>query len=165
MSREVCGICWTPYDDSYKCACPTPALDVMKCPRCGKVTRPDDVHTCTPKALRLADALSSNGEGCECHASSYYECGCDDAIWPEMYVLQAAAELRRLHEENERLHQINQSHEMKLSVRGYEIQIEDLKVVNAELLEALKLAQSIIGHPDDAHSRHIAAVIAKAEAA
>jgi hypothetical protein len=34
-----------------------------------------------------------------------------------------------------------------------------------ELLEALKLAQSIIGHPDDAHSRHIAAVIAKAEAA
>ena len=32
-----------------------------------------------------------------------------------------------------------------------------------ELLEALKLAQSIIGHPDDAHSQHIAAVIAKAE--
>jgi len=31
-----------------------------------------------------------------------------------------------------------------------------------ELLEALKLAQSIIGHPDDAHSQHIAAVIAKA---
>jgi hypothetical protein len=102
MSREVCGICWTPYDDSYKCACPTPALDAMKCPRCGKVTRPDDVHTCTPKALRLADALSSNGEGCECHASSYYECGCDDAIWPEMYVLQAAAELRRLHAMTER---------------------------------------------------------------
>lgn len=39
----------------------------------------------------------------------------------------AAAELRRLHTENERLHQINQAHEMKLSVRGYEIQIEDLK--------------------------------------
>jgi hypothetical protein len=39
----------------------------------------------------------------------------------------AAAELRRLHAENERLHQINQAHEMKLSVRGYEIQIEDLK--------------------------------------
>jgi hypothetical protein len=45
---------------------------------------------------------------------------------------KAAAELRRLHAEN------------------------------AELLEALKLAQSIIGHPDDAHSQHIAAVIAKA---
>ena len=99
MSREVCGTCWTPYDDSYKCACPTPALERMSCPRCGKVTRPDAVHTCTPKALRLADALSSNGEGCECHASSYYECGCDGAIWPEMYVLEAAAELRRLNGE------------------------------------------------------------------
>jgi hypothetical protein len=58
---------------------------------------------------------------------------------------QAAAELRRLHAENERLHQINLSHEMKLSVRGYEIQIEDLRLThaelrerNAELLEALK---------------------------
>lgn len=76
---------------------------------------------------------------------------------------EAADELRRLHAENERLHQINQSHEMKLSVRGYEIQIADLKAVNAELLEALKLAQSIIGHPDDAHSKLIAAAIAKAE--
>lgn len=34
-----------------------------------------------------------------------------------------------------------------------------------DLLDALKLARSIIGHPDDAHSRHIAAVIAKAEGA
>jgi hypothetical protein len=31
-----------------------------------------------------------------------------------------------------------------------------------ELLEALKLAQSIIGHPDDAHSKLIAAAIARA---
>lgn len=46
---------------------------------------------------------------------------------------EAAAELRRLHEEN------------------------------AELLEALKLAQSIIGHPEDAHSKLISAAIAKAE--
>ncbi len=53
---------------------------------------------------------------------------------------RSAAELRRLHDENERLHQINWSHEVKLSVRGYEIQIEDLRAVNAELLEALKLA-------------------------
>ncbi len=42
---------------------------------------------------------------------------------------EAAAELRRLHAEN------------------------------AELLEALKLAQSIIGHPEDAHSKLIAAAI------
>ena len=48
------------------------------------------------------------------------------------------AELRRLVAENERLHQINQSHEMKLSVRGYEIQIADLKAANQELLGALK---------------------------
>jgi hypothetical protein len=46
--------------------------------------------------------------------------------------------VRRLHAENERLHQINHAHEMKLSVRGYEIQIADLKAVNQELLEALK---------------------------
>jgi hypothetical protein len=51
MSREVCGICWTPYDDSYKCACPTPALERMSCPRCGKVTDSDTIHTCTPKGL------------------------------------------------------------------------------------------------------------------
>ena len=31
-----------------------------------------------------------------------------------------------------------------------------------ELLEALKLARSIIGHPDDAHSQMIDAAIAKA---
>jgi hypothetical protein len=53
-------------------------------------------------------------------------------------IKEAASELRRLQAENERLHQINQSHEMKLSVRGYEIQIKDLKAVNAELLDALK---------------------------
>jgi hypothetical protein len=60
---------------------------------------------------------------------------------------EAAAELRRLHAENERLHQINQSHEMKLSVRGYETQIDDLRLAHAELhalsgelLEALKQA-------------------------
>jgi hypothetical protein len=52
--------------------------------------------------------------------------------------LEAAAELRRLQAENERLHQINQSHEMKLSVRGYKIQINDLKAMNAKLLDALK---------------------------
>jgi hypothetical protein len=46
---------------------------------------------------------------------------------------QAAAELRRLHS------------------------------VNAELLERLKLARSIIGHPEDAHSKLISAAIDKAE--
>jgi len=45
----------------------------------------------------------------------------------------ADAELRRLHEEN------------------------------TELLEALKVAKTIIGHPDDAHTRMIADAIKKAE--
>lgn len=44
-------------------------------------------------------------------------------------------------------------------------ELRRLHAVNAELLAALKLARSIIGHPDDAHSRHIAAAIAKAEGA
>ena len=69
------------------------------------------------------------------------------ALRAALEVDDAAAELRRLHAENERLHQINQSHEMKLSVRGYETQIDDLRLahaelhaLNGELLEALKLA-------------------------
>jgi len=31
----------------------------LPCDRCGKVTRPDDVHTCTPKALRMNLLLES----------------------------------------------------------------------------------------------------------
>jgi len=53
----------------------------LPCDRCGKRTRDGDVHTCTPKALRLAQALHDRKD--------VYE--------------EAAAELRRLHEENERL--------------------------------------------------------------
>lgn len=64
-----------------------------------------------PEALRLADELDAD------------EWIAGTRQWRE----EAAAELRRLHAENERLHQINQAHEMKLSVRGYEMQIEDLK--------------------------------------
>jgi hypothetical protein len=43
-------------------------------------------------------------------------------------------------------------------------ELRRLHALNGELLEALKLAQSIIGHPEDAHSKLIAAAIAKAEA-
>ena len=42
-------------------------------------------------------------------------------------------------------------------------ELRRLDEVNAELLEALKLAQTIIGHPDDYGSKLIAAAIAKAE--
>ena len=43
----------------------------------------------------------------------------------------------------------------------------DARLISAapDLLEALKLAQSIIGRPDDEHSKIIAAAIAKAEGA
>ena len=78
---------------------------------------------------------------------------------------RVASELRRLVAENERLHQINQSHEMKLSVRGYEIQIEDLRLAhaelrkrNAELLEALKR----IADPRNIHFAGDAQVVARA---
>ena len=40
-----------------------------------------------------------------------------------------------------------------------------LREAAQQALEALKLALSIIGHPDDAHSRHIAAVISALRAA
>jgi hypothetical protein len=100
-------------------------------------------------ALRLADEL-------------------EDAALPTFIIKPAAAELRRLHAKNKRLHQINQSHEMKLSVRGYEIQIDDLRLahaelhaLNGELLEALKLALSIIGFGKEHDA--ISAAIAKAE--
>ena len=76
--------------------------------------------TTQPKALRLADALMD-----------YYKCDDQD-------IDEAAAELRRLHAENERLHQINCSHEVKLSVRGYEIQIADLEAQRDALLKVLK---------------------------
>ncbi len=60
----------------------------MKCPRCGK-ENPAEVHTCTPLALALAEML--------------------DKVLAEPLeaatILAAAAELRRLHAENEALRQ------------------------------------------------------------
>jgi hypothetical protein len=82
--------------------------------------------TTQSEALRLAD-------WCDANSSGIYRPSAE-----------AAAELRRLHAENERLHQINWSHEMKLSVRGYEIQIADLEAQRDALLEALKRMASII---------------------
>jgi hypothetical protein len=105
-----------------------------------------------PEALRLAEWLDSAYEG---------------------EALDAAAELRRLVAENERLHQINQSHEMKLSVRGYEIQIEDLRLAHAELRERnAELLAAMISFTNSAYikkhhpKRYAAAMaaIAKTEA-
>ena len=56
----------------------------MKCNRCGKENSAE-IHTCTPKALVLADQLE-DAESARLHLLPY-----------------AAAELRRLHDENEAL--------------------------------------------------------------
>lgn len=45
---------------------------------------------------RLADELEGIPTGCKCWAHFYGECGCDDAVWPEMSMKPAAKELRRL---------------------------------------------------------------------
>jgi hypothetical protein len=71
----------------------------------------------------------------------------------------AAAELRRLHEENERLRGIVPEVLEQLN--------DELCEENEELLEALKLARSIcnilIGHPENKHGKLIDAAIKKAE--
>jgi hypothetical protein len=84
-----------------------------------------------PKALRLADEVA--------------------AMQPAYFTREVATELRRLVAENERLHQINQSHEMKLSVRGYEIQIADLKAANLKLAGAIDMIRETLngGNVDD----------------
>jgi hypothetical protein len=85
-----------------------------------------------PKALFLADVIKADPA-----SKTHHD--------------EAAAELRRLHAENERLHQINQSHEMKLSVRGYEIQIADLKAANFKLAGAIDMIRATLngGNVDD----------------
>jgi hypothetical protein len=95
------------------------------------------------RALRLAERLERRRLTRWVHATG--ETPQASGYVVDQDCAEAAAELRRLHAENERLHQINHAHEMKLSVRGYEIQIEDLRLahaelhdLNAELLEALE---------------------------
>jgi hypothetical protein len=70
MSRDVCGICWCPYDEEGKCGCenvqvinPAPTKVMWgTCIRCGKPVRSDDdIHTCTPKAMQMADELYRHG--------------------------------------------------------------------------------------------------------
>jgi hypothetical protein len=96
MGRDVCGICWCPYDEEGKCGCenvkvinPAPTKVMWgTCIRCGKPFRSvDDIHTCSlPKALALADFLVSKYD-----------------LFPKSEQMQAAAELRRLHADNEQL--------------------------------------------------------------
>ena len=39
---------------------------------------------------------NSDGQGCTCNAYSYYECGCSEAVWAEMFITEAADEIERL---------------------------------------------------------------------
>lgn len=91
-----------------------------------------------PDALWLADELDAEPRSAAHH----------DA---------AAAELRRLHD-------IEKAYASACEL----IDEQDKKLVEIErqrdaLLEALKLAKSIIGHPDDAHSQMIDAAIKAVE--
>jgi hypothetical protein len=74
-------------------------------------------------------------------------------------LLKIAMEIRRLHEENERLRGIVPEVLEQLN--------DELCEENKELLGALKLARRIcnnlIGHPDDEYGKLIDAAIAKAE--
>ena len=90
------------------------------------------LSTKQPEALRLADELTT----------------------PHMEVhREAAAELRRLHDENKLLHE-RHSFNNREFVR--------LHSVNSELLDALKLAQLIV-NPAHAYGIAIEAAIAKAQ--
>ena len=93
-----------------------------------------------PEALRLADALRDSVE--------------TDGEWSQEQVVAAAAELRRLHASCEDYAQHKQRQDQRVLA---------LTAQRDALLEALKLARSIIGHPDDAHTQLINAIIAKAK--
>ena len=92
-----------------------------------------------PEALRLADEIDTE------------ELSMDRV---EKWVEEAAAELRRLSAENKLLHE-----------RHHDDNVEYTRVLAQRdaLLEMLKLARSIIGHPDDAHSQMIDAAIKAVE--
>ena len=98
-----------------------------------------------PDALKLADWLE--------FLATVFDMGRMPV--PTDYRREAAAELRRLHAAETDFHM---AYRMKCD--------EETKVLHAQrdaLLEALKLARSIIGHPDDAHSKLIDAAIEAVE--
>lgn len=99
------------------------------CNRCGK-DNPADVHTCTPLALVLADAIWPFDDGIDNNLS------------------MAAAELRRLSAEVDeqcRLNGMGSEREAALMAR-----VDRLRAVNAELLEALRLAEAGLADIGDA---------------
>ena len=88
--------------------------EAMKCDRCGKMVDAVYPHTCTPLALRLADALQA---------------GADDPMWADHCEMSkrtaslSAAELRRLHAEVEELRGA-------LDEAMWHVKYKELKAVN-----------------------------------
>jgi hypothetical protein len=104
----------------------------MKCPRCGK-DNPAEVHTCSlPEALALAEYL-------------------DDKPDSDGYCRQAAAELRRLYEEN-----VSLTEALKMAHLEYAGCMEDLKEAEKALAPGEPVAwmyfdsdgDAIFGHPN-----------------
>jgi hypothetical protein len=132
MSRDVCGICWCPYDKDGRCGCanvkvinPAPSK-VMRgtCIRCGKPVRSDDIHTCTPpRALVLADELESFPLGAADHA---------------------ADELRRLYEEIEKLKR--DLHHYMLAANAEAELVDELQKENQQLAEFVIAVGGFWGH-------------------
>lgn len=95
------------------------------CARCGK-QNPAEIHTCTPLALRLADALL-------------------EPVVLDKHAILAAAELRRLHAELER---------EKASRQAAQIENEDLKAriarSGAELQRAVLAEREVCANVCDA---------------
>ena len=88
-----------------------------------------------PEALRLAEAMSFTFLG-------------------NLGIDKAAAELRRQHGEIKSM----QAERMRTERRLLAVEAQ-----RDALLEALRLARSIIGHPDDAHSQMIDAAVKAVE--
>ena len=74
------------------------------CPRCGK-DNPAEIHTCTPLALKLADWLERR-------------------TMKMLQDRQAAAELRRLHAENEALRDKNNQLHTEINTAWQEVKTE-----------------------------------------
>jgi hypothetical protein len=111
------------------------------CPRCGKDSLdPDFPHWCTPKALVLADALEAT----------------HPAVWP--YGLEAAAELRRLHEENQG--KADRIRDIYKQLDDTEKEVDDLRLLLRQSLLALQYASSQLPLP---HAREIEPTIKRLE--
>jgi hypothetical protein len=98
--------------------------EAMKCDRCGKMVDAVYPHTCTPLALRLADALQA---------------GADDPMWADHCEMSkrtaslSAAELRRLHAEVEELRGA-------LDEAMWRVKYKELKAVNESHTALLRQA-------------------------